>query len=68
MQSVIHRTVPAGPQFEIGFGAISDRLRSWTVETRTRNALNALPDRQLADLGIERADIARIARASARAI
>ncbi len=68
MQSVVHRTPPMAPQFEIGFGTIADIIRRWTVENRTRSALSALPDRQLADLGIDRADIGRIARASAETI
>lgn len=68
MQSAIMRTAPAAPQFEIGFGAIGTALRRWTVASRTRSALRALPDRQLADLGIHRSEIDRIARAAAHTV
>ncbi len=60
-----YRTAPSGPQFEAGFSTINGTFRRWRLAGRTRKALNGLDDRQLADLGINRADIGRIARASA---
>jgi uncharacterized protein YjiS (DUF1127 family) len=48
------------------FGNIRDRFARWQRYSRTVNELNALSNRDLADLGIARGDISRIARESAR--
>jgi uncharacterized protein YjiS (DUF1127 family) len=42
------------------------RIASWRRYRATLTELSELTDRQLADIGILRADIARVARASAR--
>jgi len=48
------------------FGTISERYSRWQRYNRTVNELNSLSNRDLADLGIARGDISRIARESAR--
>ena len=45
---------------------IRERYSRWQRYTRTVNELNSLSNRDLADLGIVRADITRIARESVR--
>ncbi|CAM4249923.1 DUF1127 domain-containing protein [Palleronia rufa] len=57
---------PSAPRFDQGFDHIATSWRRWRVANRTRSALAALSDRELADLGIERHDIPRIAREAAR--
>jgi uncharacterized protein YjiS (DUF1127 family) len=48
------------------FGTIRDRYNRWQRYSRTVTELNSLSNRDLADLGIARGDIARIAREAAR--
>lgn len=48
------------------FSTIRDRYNRWQRFNRTVNELNSLSNRDLADLGIARGDISRIARESAR--
>lgn len=43
------------------FGAFFSGLRSWNDARVTRRELNMLTDRELADIGLLRADIERIA-------
>jgi uncharacterized protein YjiS (DUF1127 family) len=48
------------------FDFINTRIKRWNRYTRTVNELNALSNRDLADLGIARSDIQRIAKEAAR--
>jgi uncharacterized protein YjiS (DUF1127 family) len=48
------------------FEVLKTRITAWKRYNRTVSELNSLSSRELADLGIGRADIARIARESAR--
>ena len=48
------------------FDFLNRRIASWNRYKRTVNELQALSNRELADLGISRADIARIAKEAAR--
>ncbi|MEL6751220.1 MAG: DUF1127 domain-containing protein [Pseudomonadota bacterium] len=43
-----------------------DTIRTWNRERRTRAELASLSNRELADIGIVRGDIGRIARRAAR--
>lgn len=69
-----NRTIPGnrpGPKFELKkethmFEALKTRYSAWKRYNRTIAELSALSNRDLADLGIGRADIGRIARESAR--
>ncbi len=65
MTSATMTAVAAGPRFEDGFASMGTAWRRWRVARQTRAALSALPDRGLADLGIERSDIDRLAREAA---
>lgn len=44
------------------FDFFTDGIKRWNRYNQTRRELNLLTDRELADLGILRADIPRIAR------
>jgi uncharacterized protein YjiS (DUF1127 family) len=46
------------------FNFFTDGLKRWNRYNRTRRELDLLTDRELADLGIMRSDIPRIARES----
>lgn len=48
------------------FNTIRDRYARWQRYNRTVNELSSLTNRDLADLGIQRSDISRIARETAR--
>jgi len=48
------------------FENLSRRYRRWKVYSRTVTELQGLSNRELADLGIARCDIQRIAREAAR--
>jgi uncharacterized protein YjiS (DUF1127 family) len=48
------------------FEVLKSRVSAWKRYNRTVSELNALSNRDLADLGINRSDIARIAAQSAR--
>ena len=48
------------------FEVLKTRITTWKRYNRTITELQALTNRELADLGIARADIARIAREAAR--
>lgn len=48
------------------FNTIRDRYSRWQRYNRTVTELSSLSNRDLADLGISRADISRIARDSVR--
>ncbi len=48
------------------FGTIRERYSKWQRYNRTVNELSSLSNRDLADLGIARTDIGRIARESVR--
>jgi uncharacterized protein YjiS (DUF1127 family) len=48
------------------FEVLKSRLNSWKRYSRTVSELEALSNRELADLGIARSDIHRIARAAVR--
>ena len=47
---------------------ISKTLRRWSAYRQTLRELNALDNRQLADLGITRGDIERLAREHAATV
>lgn len=44
------------------FDRISATVRHWAEVRETRNQLNALSDRELADIGLTRGEIERVAR------
>lgn len=46
----------------LSFGALVANLMVWNAQRTTRNALNSLSDRELADIGLERADIEAVAQ------
>jgi len=48
------------------FEVLKSRITTWKRYNRTVTELQALTNRELADLGISRADIVRIAREAAR--
>ncbi|MCA0432070.1 MAG: DUF1127 domain-containing protein [Proteobacteria bacterium] len=48
------------------FEVLKSRISAWRRYNRTVSELTALTNRELADLGILRADIQRVARDSAR--
>jgi uncharacterized protein YjiS (DUF1127 family) len=48
------------------FEVLKSRITTWKRYNRTVTELQALTNRELNDLGIARADIARIAREAAR--
>ncbi|MDA5558198.1 DUF1127 domain-containing protein [Shimia sp. MMG029] len=41
------------------FGAVTAQVKDWNEKRMTRNALEQLSDRELEDIGMSRADIAR---------
>ena len=43
------------------FANTRERLQRWNDTRRTRNALRVLSDRELADIGLTRADVERVA-------
>lgn len=48
------------------FEVLKTRINAWKRYNRTVSELNALSNRELADLGILRADIQRVARAAVK--
>lgn len=46
----------------LSLGTLFATLKTWNDERTTRNQLSALTDRELADIGLTRGDIARVAR------
>ncbi|MGY6696927.1 MAG: DUF1127 domain-containing protein [Roseinatronobacter sp.] len=61
-QSRIHtEEVLAGFQ-GLSLGALFATLKTWNDERITRRELNALSDRELADVGLRRSDIDDVAR------
>ncbi len=48
------------------FEVLKTRIATWKRYSRTVSELNALSTRELADLGIMRSDIQRVAREAAR--
>ncbi len=48
------------------FEVLKSRITTWKRYSRTVSELSGLTNRELADLGIARTDIARIAREAAR--
>jgi uncharacterized protein YjiS (DUF1127 family) len=46
----------------LSLGTIFATLKTWNDERTTRNQLSQLSDRELADIGLTRDDIARVAR------
>jgi uncharacterized protein YjiS (DUF1127 family) len=48
------------------FETLKTRITAWKRYSRTVSELNALSNRELADLGIMRSDIALVARAAVR--
>jgi uncharacterized protein YjiS (DUF1127 family) len=48
------------------FEVLKTRITAWKRYSRTVSELNALSNRELADLGISRSDISRIAKDAAR--
>lgn len=48
------------------FEVLKTRITAWKRYSRTVSELEALTNRELADLGIMRTDIARVARAAVR--
>ncbi|WP_370576525.1 DUF1127 domain-containing protein [Paracoccus sp. MC1862] len=55
------RAIPAARPAGI-FDRISTTVRYWADVRETRNQLNALSDRELADIGLNRGEIERVAR------
>lgn len=60
--AVIDNTSLTGPTSDTGrtagfFATLFARLAAWNDARVTRRALNALSDRELSDIGLERADI-----------
>lgn len=59
------RPAPFGATTTYGFvqffASARARLKSWNDVRRTRNALCVLSDRELADIGLTRADVERVA-------
>lgn len=57
--------VPFGAIAAYGFvqfaTSLRDRIVVWNDSRTTRNALNRLSDRELADIGLTRADVERVA-------
>lgn len=47
------------------FGFLSSRVKRWNRYNRTVSELSGLTNRELADLGLVRSDIQRVARESA---
>jgi uncharacterized protein YjiS (DUF1127 family) len=48
------------------FDVLKNRISTWRKYNRTISELNALGSRELADVGIPRGDIARVARLASR--
>jgi uncharacterized protein YjiS (DUF1127 family) len=48
------------------FEVLKSRITTWKRYNRTVNELNALSNRELADLGLARGDIHRVAREAVR--
>ena len=48
------------------FDFVTTRIQRWNRYSRTVSELNHLSNRELADLGISRSDISRVAREAAR--
>jgi uncharacterized protein YjiS (DUF1127 family) len=48
------------------FETLKTRITTWKRYNRTLNELSALSNRELADLGIMRSDISRVARDAVR--
>jgi uncharacterized protein YjiS (DUF1127 family) len=46
----------------LSLGALIATLKTWNDERITRRELNALSDRELADIGLSRSDIDMVAR------
>jgi len=46
----------------LSLGALVATLMTWNAQRITRNKLSALSDRELADVGLERADIEAVAQ------
>jgi uncharacterized protein YjiS (DUF1127 family) len=58
---------PVNPRGMTMFEVLKTRYASWKRYSRTVQELEALSSRDLADLGITRADIPRLAREASRA-
>ncbi|MDO5369037.1 DUF1127 domain-containing protein [Paracoccus sp. (in: a-proteobacteria)] len=56
------RVVPSAARPAGIFDRIAATVRTWADVRETRNQLNALTDRELADIGLTRGDIERVAR------
>ena len=50
----------------LSLGTLIVTLMTWNTERSTRNALSALSDRELDDIGLSRGDIDAVARGRAR--
>lgn len=48
----------------LSLGALFATLMTWNAQRITRNTLNALGDRELADIGLKRGDIEAVAKGS----
>lgn len=48
----------------LSLGGLFATLMTWNAQRVTRNTLNALGDRELADIGLKRADIEAVAKGS----
>ena len=66
MASIAHDHAPARPRQGSDFlSAIADAVTRRVLYVSTRNELAGLNDRELADIGLNRADIARVSREAA---
>jgi uncharacterized protein YjiS (DUF1127 family) len=62
----IHRPRPSTRKEEVMFAAIVRFIREWRKYNRSQIELSRLGDRELADIGISRSEIQRVAWNAAR--
>lgn len=60
-QSRIHSELALDGLRDLSLQGVIARLRAWNEARITRNALNALSDRELMDVGLTRNDIEKVA-------
>ncbi len=46
-----------GFNFELGFSTLAERYNAWKNKMNTRRELNRLSERELEDIGMNRADV-----------
>lgn len=65
MLSTMHAPTPAADRLRDIRGSLHGRFAAWKVYRTTYAELSALPDRELADLGLRRSELRRVAREAA---